>query len=112
MENILPIGSTISMSNTLFCIVGYADKEKNGKTVCGYTVVPYPLGYLNAEKVFFVPVDKVEKIISKGYENPSFEIYFQLVAKTFEYAEKISTSDLNNLIKKYQGILEKEKNNE
>ena len=65
---LLPLGTVIRVNEHNVCIIGYGSGKNEKITASGYLVVSYPLGFTNAEKIFFIPHDYDFTIISEGYK--------------------------------------------
>ncbi len=105
MEKIMPIGTIINKNNNIFCIVGYGDIEVNDKTICGYKMVPYPIGYLDIQRVFFISCEEPFVVISEGYSDSLSQKYLELIQKIFLLSEKIDRKQLDTMIKEYKRVV-------
>ena len=64
---LLSLGTIIKVNEIKVCIIGYTSVEKEGTSVMGYLVVPYPLGFVNIDNVFFIPIHMDFEIVAEGY---------------------------------------------
>lgn len=92
--NLLPLGSVIKVNNHKVCIIGYGSADKEGKSVCGYFVALYPLGFTGIDKVLFVPHDTNFEVIAEGYKTVLSEKILDTLAKGFEIVEKVPDEEL------------------
>ncbi len=71
MISLLPIGTVVTLkeSDQEYMIVGMG-QELEGKegVVYDYTAVPWPQGYLEADKCVLFNRDKIDKTLFTGYE--------------------------------------------
>lgn len=65
---LLPLGTIIKVNEIKVCIIGYTSVQKEEASVVGYFVVPYPLGFVNIDKVLFIPAGMDFEIIAEGYD--------------------------------------------
>lgn len=91
---LLPLGSVITVKSRKISIIGYGSVDKDETSTSGYFVVPYPIGFTNIDKVFFIPHDTKFEVVSEGYKTEPSEQVLDMLAKGFEMAEKIPYYDL------------------
>ena len=106
----LPLGTIIRVNAHKLCIVGYAAAEKETGSVYGYTVVSYPLGFTNIDKVFFIPQTPEPEILAGGYMTQGQERFLDLLAKRMEATRLLSGEELAQLNRtlKDSGLFKKE----
>lgn len=91
---LLPLGSVIRVNNHKVCIIGYGSADKEERSVCGYFVTLYPLGFTGIDKVFFVPWDTAFEVIAEGYKTVPSEKILDTLAKSFEIVAKVPDEKL------------------
>lgn len=71
MKELLPIGSVVLLKNgqKKLVLIGIKPVDTTNNTIYDYLAVPYPEGYIKEELTFFVNHDKIEEVISRGYED-------------------------------------------
>lgn len=94
---LLPLGTVIEVNNYKLCIIGYTSVEKENKSVVGYFVVSYPIGFTNIDKVFFIPHSNKIKVISLGYKTSSYDGLLRVLGKSFDMAQSISIKELSKM---------------
>lgn len=95
--NLLPLGTIIKVNKHKLCIIGYATAEKDSASVAGYFVVSYPLGFINTDKMFFIPHNQEDlEIIAEGYKTEDSEKFLVSAANVFE---KICNMPREHLLK-------------
>lgn len=99
---LLPLGTVLKINNHKVFIIGYTSTEKDGKSVLGYFVVPYPLGFINIDKVFFIPYREDYEVLAEGYATDTSRQLLGRLAKTFTMAENLSTEQLAAINKAIQ----------
>ena len=67
--NPLPIGTVLELNQHRLLTIGYTSVPGKNKSVPGYWAVPYPIGFLQMEKLLFVPADAALTVIAPGYSN-------------------------------------------
>ena len=91
---LLPLGTIMKVNEIKVCIIGYSSVETDETSVLGYFVVPYPLGFININKVFFIPQNKKCEILAEGYKMKSSEQILDMISKSFEIVEKLPYEEL------------------
>lgn len=102
---LLPLGSVIKINEIKTCVIGYSFVEKDNTTIGGYFVVSYPLGFINIDKVFFVPQNSVFETLSEGYKTISSEKILNVFAKSFALVKKVSYKDLVKFNNEYKKLI-------
>ena len=77
IENLLPIGSVITVkgANKSMMIIGILP-ENEGKRY-DYIAVLYPEGYLTEKQIYLFNHDDIEKVEYLGYMNAEFHVFHQ-----------------------------------
>ncbi len=99
---LLPLGTVLEVKTRKVSVIGFGSVDKESGSTAGYFVVPYPLGFVSASKVFFIPHDEPFKVLSEGYQTSASEKVLGLLAKSFEAAEKLSYEEvvkINEVVK-------------
>ena len=91
---LLPLGSVIKVNNHKVCIIGYGSTDKEAKSVCGYFVALYPVGFTSIDKVLFVPHYTEFEVVAEGYKTTPSEKILDTLAKSFEMVEKVPDEQL------------------
>lgn len=99
---LLPIGSVIEVNHIALCVIGYATIPKEDKNVPGYYVVPYPMGYINIKKVFFIPTETEMEILERGYEDEDSKKVMFMVESNFKLAKVMTPEEYPTVIEKYK----------
>ena len=94
---LLPLGTVIRVNEHNVCIIGYGSGKNEKITASGYLVVSYPLGFTNAEKIFFIPHDYDFTIISEGYKTEASGIAVDIFGIGLEKLQNASEEDLEKL---------------
>lgn len=92
--NLLPLGTVLKVRGHEVLIMGYTSAERGDVTAAGYVVVPYPLGFTNVDKSFFIPHDEGFEVVAEGYATPASTAALAAIAKSFELAANASYEDL------------------
>lgn len=83
-HNIYPIGSVVKVRGMEALVTGHTMAEEKGKMVLHYILVPFPLGYTDADCVRMAMEEELELLFA-GYTDESSERYA-------EYWNGISTA--------------------
>ncbi len=88
-DRVLPIGSVVLLEGAeqRLMILGYQRKsaDPSDEMIYDYCGCPYPQGYLSPEKTAIFNHDRIDRIISIGLQN---ETYDRLVSKLREIIEE------------------------
>ena len=96
---LLPLGTVLEVKTRKVSVIGFGSVDKESGSTAGYFVVPYPLGFVSAEKVFFIPHDEAFKVLSEGYKTDVSEQVLDLLARSFEAAEALSPEAIDHIQK-------------
>lgn len=69
LANLEPIGSVVSIDDRRFVVIGHRMTRDGDDVGAGYVLVPYPLGFANADSLFVVPASRVGEVVAKGFSN-------------------------------------------
>ena len=76
-DRVLPIGSVVLLegAESRLMIVGYQRKSivESDTMIYDYCGVPYPQGYLSPDKTAIFNHDKIDRIISIGLQNATYD---------------------------------------
>ena len=101
---LLPLGTIIKVNEHKLCILGYTTAEKENASVAGYFVASYPLGYINVDKMFFIPRYQEDlEVIAEGYRTADSGKALNAAANAFE---KICNTPREQLLKSNQILRE------
>ena len=81
---LLPLGSVLRIKDKKVCIIGYTSVEEEATSIMGYVVVSYPLGFINIDKTFFIPLNLEYEILAEGYITKPYEKLLDTIGKGFE----------------------------
>lgn len=111
---LLPLGSVITVKDRKVSIIGYASVDKDETSTAGYFVVPYPIGFTNIDKVFFIPHTTQFQVVSEGYKTEPSEQVLDVLAKAFDMAKKVPYDDLLRINEAFRkaSLNQKEASNE
>lgn len=111
---LLPLGSVITVKNRKISIIGYGSVDKDETSTSGYFVVPYPIGFTNIEKVFFIPHNTEFEVVAEGYKTDPSDKVLDMLAKGFEMVKKIPYDDLLKINEAFRkvSLKQKEESNE
>ena len=85
------------MNQILLMVLGYRVCETKAGSTIGYSVIPYPVGFLTMDKVMFVPMDQEMRVVSEGKLDPQSRMLLDSFEKHLE--EIHSASDKTSLLK-------------
>lgn len=105
MNNLMSIGTVIQLKDNMFCIVGYGDITVNGETLCGYKLVPYPIGYLDPERMFFISLNEECSVVKEGYKNENFFKAAETLKNIFSLSAKANGKQLEAIIRQYKNVV-------
>lgn len=109
---LLPLGTIIKVNNHKVCIIGYGSDDTEEKSLCGYLVVLYPVGFTSIEKVFFVPHYTDFEVVVEGYKTGISAKVLDTFAKSFDMIEKIPDEELLKISVALKKIAAKREENE
>lgn len=69
LANLEPIGSVVSIDDRRFVVIGHRMTREGEGVGAGYVLVPYPLGFVDANSLFEVPASRVGEVVAKGLSN-------------------------------------------
>jgi hypothetical protein len=108
-NNIVPIGSIVEINESKYCVIGYGSINKDGKEIYGYYGVISPVGFINLEKLAFIPYANVTNVLFEGYSTDSSALAVKLIEKSNELSEKYSTEQFLELKARVSEIIKKKK---
>ncbi len=74
---ILPIGSVIKVKEVKLMVTGHFSKEKETKNQYYYVCVPYPIGFVDQERVIALSIDEPIEVLHEGYQTERSEKYIK-----------------------------------
>lgn len=107
MADLLPLGSIVSKNNIKYCILGYANIEKASKQILGYTVAPYPFGFLDKSLLGILDCEDVEEVIFVGYETEKSEAVCELYSNVHSAMCKYGSDVVAESMQTVKTVLEK-----
>lgn len=100
------MGSVINRNNISFMTVGFASIKKEKELVCGYYVVPYPVGFISIQKVFFLPVNAQYSVLAQGYVNDASAPILELLGQYFEKSKYLRPEDYPKILEKIKQTID------
>lgn len=110
--NLFPIGTVVEVNDKKLCIVGYTSMQKEDEVQCGYYAVSYPIGYINVERMFFIPASLSMRVIKLGFQTEASEKVLELLGIYFDSAKMIAPEKISLVIDAYKKALNKLKKEE
>ena len=106
---ILPIGSVIKVDNVKVMVVGHFSKEEGDKNQYYYTALPYPIGYVDKDRILTVKVEaeRTDGALDVANVNVIAVVpYFVMKTAAMGRGKAKDAYDLYFLIKHYSGGIE------
>ena len=69
------VGSVIAIQDNKFMVCGYRPIEQDGAVGMGYLLLPYPLGFMDADSFSLVSGDTDYPTVFEGFRNEEAEQY-------------------------------------
>ena len=85
---ILPIGSVIKVKDVKLMIVGHFSKDKETKVQYYYVTVPYPMGFVDKDKIIAVAINEDFEVVHQGYQTQRCEKYTEQMDKVSKLSKK------------------------
>ena len=98
MAKLHAIGSVVAIDGRRFVVIGQRLTRDGENVGAGYVLVPYPLGFVDADSLAVVPASRVSEIVAEGFESDTgadhlaqFEEFADALADTpySEYASSV-----------------------
>lgn len=99
---LLSIGTILEVNNRKLCIVGYTGSDEGH---FGYCTVPYPLGYLNLEKTFFIPLNLPVNVLAAGYETEDSRKMLTVMSNFMQLAQKVPAEQMPQVMARYKATV-------
>lgn len=90
-------------------VVGYTSAKSQKETVYGYYTVPYPIGYIDINKTFFIPMTAEFSIIAMGYKTKDSVKLLDLLGKYYEMSKYASMEQYPYILVKIVDAVEVKK---
>lgn len=103
------LGTVLKVNRHKVCIIGYTSTGSELASVAGYLVVSYPLGFINIDKVFFVPAHAEYEILAEGYKTNVSERILETLQKGFEIIKSTPDEKLVKFNEEYKKIISQSK---
>ncbi len=103
---LLPIGSVIQKNEILLSVIGYTTMQASGKNVCGYYVVPYPVGYVSLEKIFFIPEDSDYDLVESGFVTEDSRKVLNMLGQHLELSTQVSAEEYGKVVEKIKSTVD------
>ena len=100
---LLSIGTIMEVNGRKLCVIGYTGTEEGR---FGYCTVPYPVGYLNLEKTFFIPLDLPVNVLAAGYETEDSQRMLTVMNNFFQLAQKVPAEQMPQVMAKYKAAVD------
>lgn len=102
---LLSLGTVIKINDCKACIIGYSSTERESKTICGYILVSYPIGFTNIDKAIFIPFDAKFDILAEGYSTEVSNRMINLIFNGTDAVKDVSQEKLIRFNQKYKEFI-------
>ena len=99
LANLEPIGSVVSIEDRRFVVIGHRMTRDGEGVGAGYVLVPYPLGFVDANSLFEVPASRVGEVVVKGFSNEDCVAH---VAQFEEFAQQMADVSYDEFVSSVQ----------
>lgn len=80
MAELHAIGTVVSVDERRYVVVGHRLVPDGAGMAAGYVLVPYPLGFVDADSLSVVAVRRVDKVVAEGFETAAGDAHLASVA--------------------------------
>lgn len=77
MDKLQPLGSVLAIGEHRYVVIGHRIVRDGDQAGPGYVVVPYPLGFVDADSLATVPASAVDEVVSAGLANEASDAYLE-----------------------------------
>lgn len=97
LKNLLPLGTVVLLkeASKKLMIIGYKPILPNTETEYDYIGVLYPEGFIGNNSSFLFNHNDINDTIFKGYTNPEYEEFIEMVSKIYEEKNTDTSSEKN-----------------
>ena len=99
LANLEPIGSVVSIDDRRFVVIGHRMTREGEGVGAGYALVPYPLGFADANNLFVVPASRVDEVVAQGFSNGDCIAH---VAQFEEFAQQMADVSYDEFVSSVQ----------
>lgn len=93
MARLASIGSVVRVGDRRYVVAGHRMTRSGFDVGMGYVLVPYPLGFTDANSISLVPVDAVHQIVTEGFANKAGIAHLAQLEELAQASEGISYED-------------------
>lgn len=93
----LAVGTIVAIQDNKFMVCGYRPYDNEGKVGMGHLLVPYPMGFMNAESLSLVSSDTVFPVVHEGFRNEDGESYDRMLEKIRTVGVDVTTDELKSV---------------
>lgn len=88
MKDLLPAGSVVTIQGTSkkMMIIGILQMQQYTKKLYDYLAVPYPEGFVSAQKTLLFNHESINDVVFTGYTNPEHDGFMKLMSLAYEKA--------------------------
>lgn len=102
---LLSLGTVIKINDCKACIIGYSTTERDSKTISGYILVPYPIGFTNIDKAVFIPFDTKFDVLAEGYSTEISNRMLNLIFNGIDAVKDVPIEKLIQFNQKYKEFI-------
>lgn len=77
LDKLQPIGSVLAVGERKFVVVGHRMTRDGDRVAAGYMVVPYPLGFVDADSLAVIPARAADALVAAGFANEAGTVYLE-----------------------------------
>lgn len=88
MKKLLPVGSVVTILGTSkkMMIIGILQMQQDTGKLYDYLAVPYPEGFVSANKTLLFNHASINDVVFTGYTNPEYDGFMKLMSLAYEKA--------------------------
>ena len=77
LDKLQPLGSVLAIGEHRYVVIGHRIVRDGERVGPGYVVVPYPLGFVDADSLATVPASAVDEVVSAGLASEASDTYLE-----------------------------------
>ncbi|WP_294499214.1 DUF4176 domain-containing protein [uncultured Gemmiger sp.] len=95
MKELLPVGSVVLLrgAKKKVMIIGVMQKQKESGKLYDYLGVPYPEGYISADRNLLFNQESINDVVFQGYDNPERQGFLQLLDVALQQQQPSAPAD-------------------
>lgn len=93
MAELHAIGTVVALGGRRYVVVGHRMAPDGERMGIGYVLVPYPLGFVDAESLSVVPASRVEDVVAEGYDAEPGERHLEGLAELAQATSDVPASE-------------------